>query len=133
MAHQLQNHSRQPAGEDMRQIEFGYLPVLPQAAPADAKELYAAFDNDLAASEKMYAGHRFEVVGVASKVGPDVHNKPSIELSGETGGKCFVLCVFNSDEFYGRVTAGERIVCRGNYLIASDRYGIVLKNAEIVK
>ncbi|MBD5134265.1 MAG: hypothetical protein HDT38_07345, partial [Clostridiales bacterium] len=107
MAHQLQNYSKQPAEEDMRQIEFGYLPVLPQAAPADANELYEAFDSDLAVSEKMYAGHRFEVVGVASKVGPDVHNKPSIELSDETGGKCFVLCVFNSEEFYGRVTAGE--------------------------
>ena len=133
MAHQLQNYPKQPAEEDMRQIEFGYLPVLLQAAPADAKELYEAFDSDLAASEKMYAGHRFEVVGIASKVGPDVHNTPTIELSGETGGKCFVLCVFNSDEFYGRVTAGERIVCRGNYLIASGLYGIVLKNTEVVK
>ena len=133
MAYQLQNYPKQPAEEDMRQIEFGYLPVLPQAAPADANELYEAFDSDLAASEKMYAGHRFEVVGVATRVGPDVHSKPSIELSDETGGKCFVLCVFNSDEFYGRVTVGKRITCRGNYLIASDRYGIVLKNAEIVE
>ena len=133
MAHQLQNYPKQPAEEDMRQIELGYLPVLPQAAPSDAKELYEAFDSDLAASEKMYAGHRFEVVGVASKVGPDVHSQPSIELSDETGGKCFVLCVFNSDEFYGRVTGGKRVTCRGNYLIASDRYGIVLKNAEIVE
>ena len=133
MAHQLQNYPKQPAEEDMRQIEFGYLPVLPQAAPAVANELHEAFDSDLAAFEKMYAGHRFEVVGVASRVGPDVHSKPSIELSDETGGKCFVLCVFNSDEFYGRVTVGKRITCRGNYLIASDRYGIVLKNAEIVE
>ena len=72
-------------------------------------------DLDLKATEKKYAYYRFEVSGISSKVGPDVHNKPSIEFSDEEGGKCYVLCVFNSDEIYGRVSVGGHIVCQSNY------------------
>ena len=103
---------------------------LAQTAPVDAKELYFSFDEDLKAAEEKYAYYRFEVSGIASKVEPDVHNKPSIELSDEVGGKCYVLCVFNSDEIYDKVSVGDYVVCRGNYLIASSLFGIVLKNSE---
>ena len=116
----------------MHQLEFGESPFLAQNAPFDAKEVYFSFDEDLKAAEEKYAYYRFEVSGIASKVGPDVHNKPSIELSDEVGGKCYVLCVFNSNEIYGKVSVGDHVVCRGNYLIASSLYGIVLKNAEVV-
>ena len=133
MEHQLQDFPSQPTGGDMRTIEFDYLPVLPQTAPVYAKELYEAFDSNLEVSEGTYSGHRFEVSGIAAKVGPDVHSKPSIELSDAESGKCYVLCVFNSDDFYETVSVGDHVVCRGNYLVASSLYGIVLKNAEVVK
>ena len=116
----------------MHQLEFGESPILSQTAPIDAKELYLTFDGDFESSEGKYAYYRFEVSGIASKVGPDVHNKPSIELSDEVGGKCYTLCVFNSDDIYDKVSVGDRVVCRGNYLIASSLFGIVLKNTEIV-
>ena len=132
MANQLKDYPEQPAGEKMHQLEFGESPFLAQNAPFDAKELYFSFDEDLKAAEEKYAYYRFEVSGIASKVGPDVHNKPSIELSDEVGGKCYVLCVFNSDEIYDKASVGDHVVCRGNYLIASSLYGIVLKNSEVV-
>ena len=132
MANQLKDYPEQPAGEKMYQLEFEESPLLAQTAPIDAKELYFSFDEDLKAAEEKYAYYRFEVSGIASKVGPDVHNKPSIELSDEVGGKCYVLCVFNSDEIYDKASVGDHVVCRGNYLIASSLYGIVLKNSEVV-
>ena len=132
MSHQLTDYPNQPTGEKMHQLEFEESPILSQTAPIDAKELYLTFDGDLEASEGKYAYYRFEVSGIASKVGPDVHNKPSIELSDEVGGKCYTLCVFNSDDIYDKVSVGDRVVCRGNYLIASSLFGIVLKNTEIV-
>ena len=127
MTNQLTDYPEQPTGEKMHQLEFGESPLLAQNAPFDAKELYFSFDEDLKAAEEKYAYYRFEVSGIAGKVGPDVHNKPSIELSDEVGGKCYVLCVFNSNEIYGKVSVGDHVVCRGNYLIASSLYGIVLK------
>ena len=132
MANQLTDYPKQPAGEKMYELEFGDSPLLAQTAPIDAKELYFSFDEDLKAAEEKYAYYRFEVSGIATKVGPDVHNKPSIELSDEVGGKCYVLCVFNSDEIYGKVSVGDHVVCRGNFLIASSLFGIVLKNSEVV-
>ena len=107
--------------------------MLTQTAPVDAKELYEAFDSNLEASQSTYSGYRFEVSGIVTKVGPDVHSKPSIELFDAESGKCYVLCVFNSDDFYETVSVGDYVVCRGNYLVASSLYGIVLKNAEVVE
>ena len=133
MANQLKDFPKQPEGEEMEKIEFGLCPVLKQDAPADAKTLYAAFDEDLTACESKYKGHRFEVSGVALKVAPDVHHKPAIELSDKVNGKCYVLCVFNSEDIFSVVKEGDTVVCRGNYLVASSHYGIVLKNSEVVK
>lgn len=133
MANQLKDFPKQPEGEEMEKIEFGLCPVLKQDAPADAKTLYAAFDEDLTACENKYKGHRFEVSGVALKVAPDVHHKPAIELSDKVNGKCYVLCVFNSEDIFSVVKEGDTVVCRGNYLVASSRFGIVLKNSEVVK
>ena len=133
MANQLNDFPKQPEGKEMEKIEFGLCPVLKQDAPADAKTLYAAFDEDLTACENEYKGHRFEVSGVALKVAPDVHHKPAIELSDKVNGKCYVLCVFNSEDIFSVVKEGDTVVCRGNYLIASSRFGIVLKNSEVVK
>lgn len=133
MANQLTDYPKQPAGKKMNQLEFGESPLLAQTTPIDAKELYFSFDENLKAAEKKYAYYRFDVSGVVTKVGLDVHNKPSIELSDEVGGKCYTLCVFNSDEIYSKISVGDRVVLRGNYLIASSLFGIVLKNSEVVE
>ena len=89
--------------------------------------MYEAFDSNLEVSEGTYSGHRFEISAIAAKVGPDVHGKPSIELSDAESGKYYVLCVFNSDDIYEKVSVGNHVVCRGNYLVASSLYWIVLK------
>lgn len=133
MAKHLTDYPKQPEREKMHQIEFELLPLLSQTTPIDAKELYMSFDEDLEVAEGKYAYYRFEVSGIASKVQLDVHNKPSIELSDEVGGKCYALCIFNSDEIFSKVSAGDRVVCRGNYLVASSLFGIVMKNNEVVE
>ena len=108
--------------------------LLTQTSSIDAKDLYLIFDKDLETSVSKYAKKRFEVSGMASKVGSDlVRGKPSIELSDKTGGKCYVLCLFNSDDIYNKVSVGDNVICRGDYHIASGLFGIVLKNTEIVE
>ena len=119
--------------EEMRRIEFELLPILPQNAPVNAAELFKAFEADCEQAEKLYKTYRFETNGIASKVQRDVHNKPSIELSDEINGRCYVLCVFNDPAILTQVNPGERVTVRGNYLAASNRFGVIIKNSEVVK
>lgn len=121
-----------PSGEKMRMIETTPMPLKAQNAPYDAKALADAFRSDLDAALKEYQDTRFEVTGIAGKVGPDVHNKPSIELSDCVGGACHVLCVFPSEDHYDKVTVGDTVVVRGNYLVMSNQFGVVLKFSELV-
>lgn len=100
-----------PSGEQTRLIETTPLPLKEQAAPYAVKALADAFRADLNAALAEYQGTRFEVTGVAIKVGPDIHSKPSIELSGNMDGQCQVLCVFPNDAHYTKVSAGIRSWC----------------------
>lgn len=108
-------------------------PVLPQEKACDAKELFEEFCEQFERSLETYRDKRFEVSGIAVKIGPDLHGKPSIELSDCPNGKCHVLFVFESENDYKNVKTGERITCRGNYLGVTNEFGVVMKRSEIVQ
>ena len=129
----LQNEPNEPKGEQMRQIEFEIMPALQQEKPVNAVALYREFEADDSLAQQKYAYYRLDAEGIASKVQRDVHNKPSVELSDQVGGKCYVLCVFNDPGILDAVKPGEHVLIRGNYLAASSLYGIILKNSELVK
>lgn len=107
-------------------------PLLPQQAPVDSAALYSQFAENFDAALETFLDKRFEVSGIAVKVGPDGHQKPSVQLSDSIGGRCHVLCVFPSEEVYEMVRPGDRVTVRGNYLVLCNYFGIVLKKCEVV-
>ncbi len=113
-------------------IETTPLPILAQTAPFEARTLCAEFDNDAERFCATYAERRFEVTGIAKKIGPDIHNKPSIELSNCADGQTFALVIFPNDDHYHKVAVGDRVVVRANYLVMSNQYGLVMKFSELV-
>jgi len=114
-----------------RITEFDF-PALTQDRPFDAKHLFGMFCADFDATLQICKDMRFEVTGVASKIGPDIHGKPSIELSDRVGSQCYVLFVFESEGKYAAVTEGDVITCRGNYLGVTNEFGVVMKRSEIL-
>ncbi len=121
-----------PSGWKTMQIETKDSPTLEQSEPVDSLELYNLFSSDFDNTLEKYVDKRFEVTGIVTKVGPDIHNKPSIEISNEVNGRCHVLCVFPSTDIYNEVSVGDTVICKGNYLVMSNWYGIVMKKCEIV-
>lgn len=129
---ELKFYPGHPSNERTHQIETAPMPIKPQDAPYAAKALADEFRADLNAALAEYQGKRFEVTGIAAKVGPDIHNKPSIELSDGTAGTCHVLCVFPNEDHYNKVSVGDTVTVRGNYLVMSNQFGVVLKFSELV-
>ena len=123
---------KHPSSWKTLQIETKDSQLLEQAEPVDSQELYDLFCNDFDNALKLYEDKRFEVKGIVTKVGPDIHNKPSIEISNDIDGRCHILCVFPSDDIYNKVSVGDKVVCKGNYLVMSNWYGIVMKKCEVV-
>lgn len=111
--------------------EFDF-PMLPQQSPFDAKTLFAQFCENFNDALQLCRDKRFEVTGIASKIGPDIHGKPSIELSDRVGGQCYVLFVFASEDEYKTVSQGDSIVCRGNYLGVTNEFGVVMKRSRVL-
>ena len=107
-------------------------PVFVQDAPLDAAAVYREFTEQYEAAAEKYYEKRVEMTGVVRKIGPDIHNKPSIELSDQVDGRCYALFIFESDEFYNRISVGNTVVCRGNFLRAREPFGAVLKKSEFV-
>ena len=122
---------KHPSSWKTLQIETKNSQLLEQKEPINSLELYNLFCNDIDNALKIYEDKRFEVTGIVRKVGPDIHNKPSIEISNEVGGRCHILCVFPSDDIYNKVSVGDKVVCKGNYLVMSNWYGIVMKKCEL--
>lgn len=114
-------------------IETKPMPILPQEAPISVEALYDAFRGDLASALAIYKDKRFEVTGIATKIGPDIHNKPSIELSSDKEGNCFALCIFPTDDHYSKVSVGDKVTIRANYLVFSNWFGVVMKHSELVE
>lgn len=121
-----------PSNEKTRQIETTDMPLLPQQAPFAVGQLHEAFASDLNGALQVYGDKRFDVTGIALKVGPDVHNKPSIELGASLGGPCHALVIFPTDDHYRRVSVGDRVTVRGNFLVLSNWFGVVMKHSQLV-
>lgn len=132
MNNELEFYPAHPSGEKTHIIETTPMPLLSQAAPFDVKVLCAELNNDLNAALAIYEDKRFEVTGIAKKIGPDVHNKPSIELSDSIDGECYALCIFPNDDIYDEVSVGDTVSVKANFLVMTNWYGVVMKYSEIV-
>lgn len=130
---ELEFYPKHPSGMKTHKIETSPMPVLEQESPFDVKGLNDEFLADAENFFDTYVDKRFEVTGIAIKIGPDIHNKPSIEISDSVGGKCYTLCIFPSDDFYSKVSVGDTVTVRANYLVMSNHYGLVMKYSELIK
>lgn len=128
----LMFYPRHPSDAKTAQIETTDMPLLPQSAPFDVAALDQAFSTDLNAALKIYEDRRFEVTGIAQKVGPDIHHKPAIQLSDGVDGRCHALVIFPTDDHYRKVSVGDRVTVRANYLVFSNWFGVVMKHSELV-
>ena len=105
---------------------------MPQEKPFGVKEFCDEFAADADSFFAKYMDKRFEVTGVAKKIGPDAHNKPSIEIGETLDGPTCALTIFPTDDHYSKVSVGDKVVVRGNYLVMTNRLGIVMKYNELV-
>lgn len=101
-----------------------------QEKPYEARKLFENFCSSFEETLPVCRDKRIEVTGIVSRMGLDIHGKPSVEVSDRADGPCYVLCVFETEEAYQHLTVGERIVCRGNYLGVTNDFGVVLKKSE---
>ena len=108
------------------------MPILEQEKPFPVKDFYDEFSADAESFFAKYVDKRFEVTGIAKKIGPDAHNKPSIEISDCVDGQTYALVIFPTDDHYSKVNVGDTVVVRANYLVMCNRYGIVMKQSELV-
>lgn len=129
---ELTFYPKHPSGMKTHKIETTPMPMLPQDAPFDVKKLHEEYQADAGAFLRKYVDKRFEVTGIAKKIGPDVHNKPSIELSDSVDGKTYALVIFPTDDHYGKVAVGDAVTVRANYLVMSNLFGTVMKFSELV-
>lgn len=128
----LEFYPEHPSNLKTWKIETTDMPLLAQTDPFDVAALHQEFIDDLNGALSIYEDKRFEVIGYAIKVGPDVHNKPSIEISDCADGECHALCIFPSDDFYSQVSVGDKVVVRANYLVLSNWFGVVMKHSELI-
>lgn len=129
---ELKFYPKHPSGMKTHQIETTKMPILPQKEPFSVKKLYEEFLTDADSFFTKYVDKRFEVTGIAKKIGPDIHNKPSIEISDRIDGQTYALVIFRTNDHYSKVTVGDRVVVRANYLVMSNHYGTVMKSSELV-
>ena len=47
-------------------------------------------------------------------------------------GRTYALVIFQNDDHYSKVNIGDTVVVRANYLVMSDRLGVVMKYSELV-
>ena len=123
-----------PSPEKTHQIQSSPSPMLEgQKTPVEVVDLRRAFDADPDGSLAMYQDKRFDVTGVAIWVGLDPHNLPTVQLSDSVdGAACYAHCIFPQDEILKLVKPGDRVAIRGNYLVLSRRFGVVMKFSELL-
>lgn len=129
---ELEFYPKHPSGMKTHKIETTAMPILEQGAPFVAKTLCDEFYSDAESFYDKYVDKRFEVTGIAKKVGPDIHNKPSIEISDSVSGQTCALVIFPTDDHYSKVEVGDTVVVCANYLVMSNHYGVVMKFSELV-
>ncbi len=113
-------------------IETTPMHALQQEKPFAVKALYEEFQANADSFLDKYVDKRFEVMGIAKKIGPDVHNKPSIELSDCVDGQTYALTIFPTSEHYDKVNIGDTVTVRANYLVMSNLFGTVMKYSELI-
>ncbi len=128
----LEFYPKHPSNFKTAKIETRPMPKLSQNEPFDVKVLFEEFCENSDEFFARYVDKRFCVTGVAKKVGPDVHNKPSIELSDTSNGKTYALLIFPTDEHYKRVQVGDIVTVCANYLVMSNLFGTVMKYSELI-
>lgn len=133
--------TRPPMTPEQRETSFQRIahfekedcPAFCQEVPLNVKDIYEAFVEDFASAEETYFEKRVDVIGVVTRVGPDIHAKPSLELSDHEFGRHYALIVFPDDTIYRQASVGDTIVCRGNLLGAMETWGAVIKKSEVVE
>lgn len=125
-------YPKHPPDEKTRIIETTAMPLLDQSAPFAVKTLCDEFRADVNRFYERFVDKRFEVTGIAKKVGPDIHNKPSIELSDSINGRTYALVIFPTKDHYEKVNAGDCVTVRANYLVMSNLYGVVMKFSNLI-
>ena len=130
---QLFYYTEHPSNVKTFFIESFPMKELGQEEPFEIKALCGEFQSDVGSAYNKYLDKRFEVTGVVKTVGPDVHNKPSIELTDKDGRECYALCIFPSDDIYDTVKVGDTVTVSANFLVMTNWYGVVMKHSEIVK
>ncbi len=129
----LRFYPEHPSEKKTHTLETVNMPLLEQDEPFEVKALYGEFEADAERFYGKYTDKRLDVVGVAKKVGPDIHSKPSIEISDSANGRTYALVAFPTDEHYDKVAVGDTVTVRGNYLVMSNHYGTVLKFSELLE
>lgn len=129
---ELKFYPKHPSGRKTHQIETTAMPHLEQDAPFHVKKLYDEFFADADSFLEKYVDRRFEVTGIARKIGPDIHNKPSIEISDSMDGQTYALVIFPTEEHYSKVEVGDMVIVCANYLVMSNHYGMVMKYSKLV-
>lgn len=132
MAAAIVFYPEHPSPEKTHFIETTPLPLLEQEKPFFVKDFCAAFAADADSFFAKYVDKRFEVTGIAKKIGPDAHNKPSIELSDFPDGQTYALVIFPTDDHYNQVAIGDTVVVQANYLVMTNRIGVVMKHSRLV-
>lgn len=130
---QLFYYTEHPSNVKTFFIESFPMEELEQKEPFEIKAPCGEFQSDVGSAYNKYLDKRFEVTGVVKTVGPDVHNKPSIELTDKDGRECYALCIFPSDDIYDTVKVGDTVTVSANFLVMTNWYGVVMKHSEIVK
>lgn len=128
----LEFYPKHPSNAKTHRIETTAMSILEQEAPFDVKTLCDEFAADADRFYATYVDKRFEVTGIAKKVGPDIHNKPSIEISDSVSGQTYALVIFPTDDHYSKVEVGDTVTVCANYLVMSNHYGTVMKFSELV-
>lgn len=129
---ELKFYPKHPSSLKTHSIETKAMPLMEQATPFDAKTLCDEFESNADAFFSKYVDKRFEITGIAKKVGPDIHNKPSIEISDSVDGRTYALLIFPTDDHYRKVEVGDTVLVRANYLVMSNIFGTVMKFSELV-
>ena len=103
---ELKFYPEHPSDEKTAKIQSSLSPMLEgQEAPFEVKELHNQFEKNLYGSLAIYEDKRFDVTGVAIMVGRDVLDQ---------------------------VKVGDRVTIRSNYLVLSNKSGIVMKYSELL-
>lgn len=128
----LEFYPKHPSNLKTAKIETKPMPKLSQKEPFDVKTLFDEFCDNSNEFFARYVDKRFCVTGIAKKVGPDIHSKPSIELSDTANGKTYALVIFPTDEHYGKVQVGDTVTVCANYLVMCNLFGTVMKYSELI-